>query len=351
MMMEPGCLYLRAEPATGGRTTLTLIGWDNKPHWKVTTTLQQRMVKGWVRMAKSTSAALSPDGRIFALGEVVGGTIQVASYRDGQLLGVASVPWTPIPNRQFSMQAIVATDSGRIWVHNVIVTQQDDIFDLWAIEGNRVAGGSYKASFSGRNCSISPGGTHLMAQNGTAMDYVTLAVQGNQVQATRVYSQPVINEHLTWLDDTRLRGSHGQSGQPPSDITILGPSGVLEQGPLEDVRYSDYSTPDKTDRVPLALKLYDLTSNRSWLLKPAGEPKHEFGYTPDRRTVLVQEQGRSPRLAIYTAPGVLCAELPCKTLPAIIGNPGLSPDGHRAAYLTKVGERKYEIRLYEWGQK
>jgi hypothetical protein len=197
------------------------------------------------------------------------------------------------------------------------------------------------------------------------MDYVTLSVQGRQVRATRIYSQPIRNEFLSWLDESRLRGSHGQAGGRPSGDTLLGPRGVLERGRVEDLRYSDYTASNYSE-VPLKLRLYDLARNRSWPLRTVRVLSHAFGRTPDHGTLLVEEQGMDPhqypllaallnrflppRLAVYTAPGRLRAVLPDRGLAAMVGDPGLSPDGHHAAYLAQVGEGQYVMRVYAWGK-
>jgi hypothetical protein len=144
--------------------------------------------------------------------------------------------------------------------------------------------------------------------------------------------------------------------RPNAIITLLGPDGVKERGAPAELRlYGEHqSSPVHTERV-------------------MGQ---EYGgiRTPDgHATLVVEEELRPehyqfaaallnhfvrPRFAIYTAPGVLRAvapypmahRMPWDRTRLELTGVGISPDGHRIAYLMATAPGTYELRIYQWGK-
>ncbi|HEY3417918.1 MAG TPA: hypothetical protein VGM23_13630 [Armatimonadota bacterium] len=380
---QPGGLYLRLDVApTQARVkpeTITLIGWDGQPRWRVVTAvdfgLPSKLIDNIsyrldftfpevVYSARqdeygSRAVALSPDGHVFAQAQIFGNCWQVESWRDGRLLGRARVS----PRARYQPYPMIqATNSGRIWVYD----RKSSPCKLWAIDGARVSGGHYIPTFS-TTCeyehAVSPGGAYLLCDCGVSLEYVTLQVRNGRVLATRRYILNHLNQQHQWLDDTRALGYAG---------SLIGPDGLIHD--RQGWHGDDYHGAGQITRAvqymiekdDTRMRIYRLPPEQPWVvpLNPHREITDRYCLA-DRSAVLFQERSfklprmlwslqrlnavnnllnRWPRLALYTAPGKLRA-----VLPGVYQTFALSPDGHRVAVLARNGKHQ-EIRIYAWGK-
>ncbi|HEY3417113.1 MAG TPA: hypothetical protein VGM23_09545, partial [Armatimonadota bacterium] len=236
---ESGGLYLRMEdPARHprGLTTFHCIGWDMQPRWRIATYYDGSFVREVIgpeeSHLRSTILSLSPDGRVFALAEADRKAIRVTSWRNGRLRGQVLLPW-PAASAGF-YRRMQATNSGRIWIYDSALWTTA-CCQFWAIDGDKVIGGSYTTSFPIGNdltkCTLSPGGMGLLCYQlvGAYLDYVTLITHGDQVRTVRRYTLSKGGEEVHWLDE--------ESALSPAH-TLIGPAGVLKRAPWEALRFS-----------------------------------------------------------------------------------------------------------------
>ncbi|MHB9027064.1 MAG: TolB-like translocation protein, partial [Armatimonadota bacterium] len=379
---KAGGLYVRAERSLKphGPTTLTLMDWENTPRWQVTAPLRAivdvessnpgvlggKYKYSWISEAEVKHAnalistiALSPDGRVFTLAQFEDGhTMTVRSWHDGASLGVARVP-LPMPRsarRCYYRYCIQVTNSGRVWLYD-----EPPIMDrtcrLWMIDGARVARGSYTVAFRGGfNCTLSPGGGHLLCyQEGAQLEYVMLTVAGNQVRAARRYTIPIANEAYRWLDDDWALGDSTQSvrdGLKQEEFNIvIGLNGVLIRAPEEALRLS---SPEQewAIRTNRAITVQDVSVDQRTVLVWEHHLRLSSRFAAQLQHVPLLKMIYWPtsRWSVYTDPGRQRAVLPSSAMHNAQAGPKLSPDGRRVAYMMRQPGGSYEIRVYAWGK-
>jgi len=216
-------------PAPG---TLTLIGWDGKPRWQVSLPVvpsieprDQFNQPGCDDTALGVTA-LSPNGHWLALARREGGVVRVWRWRDGQALGTVTLRW---PREcATSSYLLHITDTGRVWLVAKGIPCR-----LWAIDGARVATGSYAHTGSGTNelcviwsISLSPDSSvllcHYICSSGSTADYVTVGVQGTQVTTRCTCARLNDTDHgFHWLDGQTAIDSSGMCIGPQGKVTRI----------------------------------------------------------------------------------------------------------------------------------
>ncbi|MHB9024332.1 MAG: hypothetical protein ACYC7E_09180 [Armatimonadota bacterium] len=353
----PGGIYLRKEQTRiDGPVVYTLIGWDGKPCWTITSPVNAMPYPGATHSFNGEPTLAdgfalvtpSPDGQVFALAAVDGKIITVTSWRNGHLLGQARVPWSPKP--EHTGWALRALDSGRCWLYQAYMPEGS--CRLWAIDGARVASGRYTAStapgLADVYCAISPSGARLWGHCSRSLDYVTLTVQGTRVRVERDYTVQTDGDKFSWLDDEHIDICHSRINELTPDITLLGPHGILEYGNLNECR------------------IYAPALNRSSVIP--GSFNYAATYTPDHRALVFWEEmpgsrlkalmRRIPllgslnevkewRLSIYTK-----SDRPTAIgfLSGNIFELALSPDGRRVAVLAYDDHGRRCVRVYGPGK-
>ncbi|HEY3415931.1 MAG TPA: hypothetical protein VGM23_03510, partial [Armatimonadota bacterium] len=356
----PGGLCLRLDAAEGRSVpaTITLLGWDGLPRWRVSTRVDnvRYIVMSYMRPPyypegayaadlspdRAQQATLSPDGHVFALARLAGGVWQVESWRDGHPLGRARLDRPA--GGYFPM--VQATNGGRLWVY-----QSRGSIDLLAIDGARVSRGRYLSGASPWQLSIAPDGARLLCVVPGAVEYATLLVRGGRVMATRRYTRQKSDQDYAWLDTMHALGLQGQLLGP--DGMIHGPQGWQTAAPYTFGQVS-FALQQRSARDTVRVRLYRLPPAQPWVV-PLNPQRMINGChtSTDRGAVVFREQGArlprmlaplqhlgaisnvlarwpSPRLVLYTAPGTLRAVLPITDR---VERFALSPDSHRLAIL------------------
>lgn len=361
----PGGLCLRREHPSAdpnAPSTLTLIGWDGKPRWHVTTVVSNRVYDGrWMSIhflignsaRRNSALTISPDGRALAVAQKVGQVLQIKSWLDGRPLGEASIPLIAFLPSQAPM---TITNSGRIWLSNYKATD----YRAWAIDGKKVASGSYKVTPEFPNqlylyqfFRLSPDGSALICTGSKSLDYATVQVQGTHIEIKRRYATNQVG-YFYWIDNQWARGRKG---------LLAGPNGICKNPvPGTNSMSSLYHT---QVLVPPPGHSWELPVNAPVISRGNGSAALVWSYPPlphwlegaakwdclkDRLMMSVR-----PRLNIYTAPGHKSAELAIPVIGSLSRLPHyfepmpitLSQDGHRMALVVE-NHHQFEIWVYAW---
>ena len=176
-------------------STISLIGWDEKPRWKATMPIHTLnfFEDDWRQLTFGGhhAIALSPDGHILALAIGNGKTVQITLWRDGHFVGNMHIV---LPSRITSWQTICvfsASNMGRIW----LLAQYKEYCQLWTFDGKIVSSGTYipsiyNVSNEDHLCASSPDGTVLLCytnNDNALIEYNIVQIQGTFVHIINKY--------------------------------------------------------------------------------------------------------------------------------------------------------------------
>jgi len=364
--------------------TLALLGWDLRPRWQVRVPIPGKVeiLRAGVPDEGQATLALSPDGHVVALAHRQGKLVRVWSWRDGCAQGEAHFTWPD--NAATTSPAVRVTDGGRVWLSTNIRTHNFDI-DLrcWAVDGQRTAAGCYTPSSPNFNdlvhAEFSPDGTALITSSGAEtssaiVDYAAVRVIGSQVVISHIYTDTSVGQTFIWCDNQTAidtSGKHFGAGREIDGENVAPPA--TEQRP---------NIGDMIDRQGKHAYVFPLPPRLPWAVPAQAQQYcssmrcfangtallvHETRSLyrdplPDRQRHaswlrnLFAVHHESEQLAIYQAPGTLCAVLPLPYLVAhgvdYSADPhriALASDGHRLAIVGNSKEGKQqELLVYGW---
>ncbi len=347
--------------------TLSLLDWDARPRW-------QTSLPG-VRGDGSDTLALAPAGHVLALAHRQGGQVYVWSWRDGKMLGIAHFHWPS--GTACADPWVQVSNSGRVWLNANLLA---DAFAIpmywWAVDGAQVCEGRYTPTCPNIDdkvyTTLSPDGTAVIICNSTGndsgvADYATLGVRNGRVIVTHVSSTETIGNTFTWQDNQTAVDAAGRhlgaklTASPRNGASTAGNqhAEIVYRKDQPDKRryYVVPAPPAPSWAVPAAAqqfgaKMLCSTDGRLLLVRET-RSFLRYDLQPGQHALKSRPRRESEQLALYAAPGRLCAFLPLPYLiahdidyTADTGQIALSPDGHRVAIVANDPDGKQALLVY-----